>query len=325
MLIKFYHHHAMYNFVFMKIEQYISRLLYRYQCVTVPGFGAFLTEIQPAQLHESSNAFYPPKKLVSFNPNLKNNDGLLANHISQSEKIGYEAAVEAIYSEVDIWKNILEINQKFTLKNIGELSLNSERNVVFTPYDQNNYLTQSFGLNSFVSPAIKREVYKEEVEAIEEKAPIFFTPETREKKSYLKYAAIFVLALTAAGSIGFKLHSDNVAAETLIVEKQVQQEVQNKIQQATFFIENPMPAVTLTIKEEKMPYHVVAGAFRNEQNADKKFEQLSKMGFKPRRLEPNKHGLYPVVYGSYPTYTEAWKAKVQIQKAHNPDAWLLIK
>jgi len=52
MLIKFYHHHAMYNFVFMKIEQYISRLLYRYQCVTVPGFGAFLTEIQPAQLHE---------------------------------------------------------------------------------------------------------------------------------------------------------------------------------------------------------------------------------------------------------------------------------
>ena len=58
----------------MKIEDSISQLLYRYQCVTVPGFGAFLTEFQSAQLHENSNTFYPPKKLISFNPYLKNYD-----------------------------------------------------------------------------------------------------------------------------------------------------------------------------------------------------------------------------------------------------------
>jgi CCDC81-like prokaryotic HU domain 1 len=75
----------MYNFVAMKIESYIAQLLYRYQCVTVPGFGAFLTEIQSAQLNVNSNSFYPPKKLVSFNSFLKNNDGLLANHIAQAE------------------------------------------------------------------------------------------------------------------------------------------------------------------------------------------------------------------------------------------------
>jgi hypothetical protein len=66
----------------MKIEQYISQLLYRHQCVTVPGFGAFLTEIQSAHLHENTNSFYPPKKVISFNSHLKNNDGLLANHIA---------------------------------------------------------------------------------------------------------------------------------------------------------------------------------------------------------------------------------------------------
>ena len=91
----------------MKIEQYISQLLYRYQCVTVPGFGAFLTEIQSAQLHESSNSFYPPKKMISFNSYLKNNDGLLANHIAQSEKTSYEYAVSAIQYEVlTLEKNI---------------------------------------------------------------------------------------------------------------------------------------------------------------------------------------------------------------------------
>ena len=74
----------------MNIESYIAQLLYRYQCVTVPGFGAFLTEIQSAQLIESSHSFFPPKKVISFNAHLKNNDGLLANHIAQAEKTSYE-------------------------------------------------------------------------------------------------------------------------------------------------------------------------------------------------------------------------------------------
>lgn len=309
----------------MKIEQYISQLLYRYQCVTVPGFGAFLTETQSAQLHESSNAFYPPKKLISFNSYLKNNDGLLANHIAQSEKTTYEDAVEAIHSEVGIWKNILEINERFTLKNIGELSLNPEKKVVFSPYEQQNYLTDAFGLNSFVSPTIKRESYKQETEILEEKAPIIFTPEKRKSRTFLKYTAVFVLAMTAAGSIGFKLYQDHVTENTLLVQTEVQKQVQNKIQEATFFIENPMPAVTLTVKEDRMPYHVVAGAFRKEENAQKIYQELSDMGYKSRRLPQNKHGLFPVLYGSYPTYHEAWQAMSKIQKSHNPDAWLLIK
>src|SRR6476660_10324715 len=133
----------------MKIEQYISQLLYRYQCVTVPGFGAFLTETQPAHIHESSNAFYPPKKVISFNSYIRHNDGLLANHIATAERTAYDTALDAIQSEVGIWKEILDINGKFTLKNIGELSLNAEKNVVFSPYEQLNYLTDAFGLNSF--------------------------------------------------------------------------------------------------------------------------------------------------------------------------------
>ena len=309
----------------MKIEQHISQLLYRYQCVTVPGFGAFLTEIQPAELNESSNAFYPPKKLISFNALLKNNDGLLANYIARTEKTTYESAVESIRSEVGIWKNILQINDKFILKNIGEITLNSERNFVFTPYDQLNYLKDAFGLNSFVSPTIKRESYREEVEILEDKVPIQFTPEKRKARSYLKYTAVAVLTIATAGSIGYKVYHDKSQQNNLVLQTEVQKEVQNKIQEATFFIENPMPAVTLTVTEDKMPYHVVAGAFRKEANAEKIYEDLSNMGYKARRLEANKHGLFPVLYGSYPSYKEAWRAMSKIKKSHNPDAWLLIK
>ena len=311
----------------MKMEHHISQLLYRYQCVSVPGFGAFLTEIQSARLNESAASFYPPRKVVSFNFHLKNNDGLLANHISQAEKITYEDAVKNIESEVSNWKYQLQQSQTLQIKNIGQFAINSENNLVFESFDSLNYLTDSFGLSTFVSPKIQREIYKQEVEALEEKAPILFTPEKR-KNSYLKYAAVFVLGLGAAGFFGNNYYNDyqnTVASEQLMVEKSVQQKVENKIQEATFFIESPLPAVKLTVKEEKMAYHIVAGAFRNEANAQKIYERLSKKGFKSRRIEQNKHGLHPVLYGSFSTYAEAQKEMSKIQKTENREAWLLIK
>lgn len=309
----------------MKIEQYISQLLYRYQCVTVPGFGAFLTEFQSAQLDESSHSFYPPKKMISFNPFIKNNDGLLANHLAEAEKISYEIAVNTIQNEVSHWKTKIQEFGNFSIKNIGDFSLNSERNIVFVPADQINYLKESFGLSSFVSPSVKREVYKEEIEQLEEQAPLIFTPEKRRNYSVLKYAAFFLLSAGIAGTVGYKFYEKKIAEETLIVQTNVQKKVNQKIQEATFYISNPLPSVTLTVPAEKMPYHVVAGVFRIETNAEEHYQRLLKLGFKALRLAPNKHGLFPVLYGSYPSYTEAQQAIKDIHKLDNKDAWLLIE
>ena len=312
----------------MKIELYIAQLLYRYQCVTVPGLGAFLTEIQSAQLNESSNSFFPPKKMISFNANLKNNDGLLANHIAQAEKTSYEYAVSAIQYEVFNWKKALEENGVYAIKNVGDLCLNGDSNILFTPYDQTNYLTNSFGLSPFVSPLVKREIFEQKIQAIEEKEPIVLIPETRRMNPYLKYAAIFVLGLGITGSVGYPLYQNQIATQTTLVETAVQKQVQNKIQEATFFIKSPIPAVTLSVKsaaEVKMSYHIMAGVYREEKNAQKTFNQLIRLGYKARRIAPNRHGLFPVLYGSYVTIADAEKAKKEIQKKHNPEAWILIQ
>ncbi|WP_264520079.1 SPOR domain-containing protein [Flavobacterium sp. N1994] len=312
----------------MKIEHYISQLLYRYQCVTVPGFGAFLTEFQSAQLNESSNSFYPPKKLISFNPFIKNNDGLLANHLAEAEKIPYEIAVNAIQNEVSHWKTKIQELGNYSIKNIGDFSLNSEMNIVFVPTDQINYHTASFGLSSFVSPSVKREVYKEEIEQLEEKAPILFTPEKRSNYTGLKYAAVFLVAAGIAGTFGYKFYENKIAEETLLVQTNVQKKVNQKIQEATFYISNPLPSVTLTVPSpsEKMPYCVVAGAFRIESNAEEQYQRLIKLGFtNAKRLAPNKHGLFPVLYGSYTSYSEAHQVMKDIQKLDNKEAWLLIQ
>ncbi len=311
----------------MKMDLYISQLLYRYQCVTVPGFGAFLTEIQSAHLNESSHSFYPPKKLVSFNSYLKNNDGLLANHLAKSEKISYDAAVSIIENQVVNWRSKLQELETITLKNIGEFSLNTEKSLVFTPFDSVNYLTESFGLTTYISPAIKREVLQQVANLKEDTEVVQLVPETRSNP-FLKYAAIFVVSaglLGAGGVLGNNYYQQKIQEETLAVQTKVQKQVEQKIQEATFVISNPIPAVTLTVNNAKTPYHIVAGAFLSEENADKMYDELIHLGYPAKRIQKNQHGLYPVIYKSYASYSEAQTEMQRIKKSHNPEAWVLIE
>jgi hypothetical protein len=282
-----------------------------------------------AHVTGSASSFFPPKKVVSFNANVKNNDGLLANHVALQEKMSYELAVIKIGDVVNEWTYLLQNRNRVVLKNIGEISVNNEMNWVFEPANTVNYLTDSFGLTPFVSPEITRVVLKQEVEALEEKAPIIFTPERKRDYSYLKYAAVFVVML-GAGGFGYKTYYDQqITNQTLLVEKNVQEKVQQQIQQATFLISNPVEAVELSVAapiEEKMPYHLVAGAYRSEENANKAIAELKASGFENAKMLPlNKHNLYPVVYASFKTLNEAQIERKNIQKSHNEEAWLMIE
>ena len=133
----------------MRLDNYISDLLYRYECVILPGFGAFLTHYQPAQIHESTDAFYPPCKVVSFNRQLQSNDGLLADHLAKAKGIDYAEAISDIRSYTRFLEHELEAGKTISLESIGSLTINETKNLVFEPAVQNNYLTDSFGLAQF--------------------------------------------------------------------------------------------------------------------------------------------------------------------------------
>ena len=312
----------------MKIEFYISQLLYRYQCVTVPGFGAFLAETHSAQLQEVSHSFYPPRKVISFNGLLKNNDGLLANHVAVSEKIPYEEALHIIEKDVALLKESLSENKRVFLKNIGELSLNSEGNLVFIAVETVNYLTTSFGLTSFVSPSIKRIFYSEKIDDIEELIPASFVTERKNRIIPVKYAAaLFVgFGLVLGGVWAKNEYEKRIEEQTLLVQAAVQKKVNQKIQEATFFIENPLSSISATsVKEEKMPYHIVAGSFRKESNARVVYKELIRLGYKAKILPQNERGLFPVFYQSFSNATEAETKLKEIRKNHNPEAWVMVK
>ena len=187
----------------MTLANYISDLLYRYECVIVPNFGGFVSNDISARVNNFTHTFYPPTKQLTFNSHLKKNDGLLANYMASAENISYAKAITAIENEVESWKQLLH-NEALELDAIGVFSLNKEGKPVFEPDVTSNYLTSSFGLSTFVSPAVKRLTYKEKVAAIKP-IPLYIEAEKTRRKTpvFLKYAATVAL-MFALGSVGWK-------------------------------------------------------------------------------------------------------------------------
>ncbi len=148
----------------MKIAKYISNLLFEYECIVIPGLGGFITKEIPASIHPTQHSFSPPSKEVVFNIHLKTNDGLLINHLAQSENISYTDSKLRVDNFVNKCKTAFEKGKKIRFHKIGVLYKNDEENIQFEPDKSQNYLADSFGLTSFISPAIKRETTRQKIE-----------------------------------------------------------------------------------------------------------------------------------------------------------------
>ena len=94
-------------------------------------------------------------------------------------------------------------------------------------------------------------MYKEQVTALEEKAPIAITPE-RRNTGWLKYAAIALIGLSIIGA-GYTYVKD-VEAHNLASQEEAKELLDTKIQEATFVIDNPLPAITLELIQPQGNY-----------------------------------------------------------------------
>lgn len=316
----------------MVLEHYIGELLYRYNCVVVPTFGAFLAQRTPAFVNETTNTFFAPSKSIGFNEQLISNDGLLVSHIAAVENTSFEIILSKIEVSVKQWKLQLSQGEKLTLEAIGVLWTNDAGKIQFQPYQDVNYLTSSFGLAPFKAVPVLRETLKEEVVQIEEQVPFVFSPERRETRSfrpYFKYAAIFLLALST-GLTGYRLYDKNRVNEQLAWQE-AQQTVAKQIQEATFFDTSPLELPTVSVnatsisdKTPEAPQHyIVAGAFRIKANADRKIDALRNKGYNASYYGTNAYGLHVVTYDSHTDAKDALKALREIKRTESADAWLL--
>lgn len=130
----------------MELENYLKQLLYQHDCVIVPGLGGFVCAHKKIEFNVQAGFIMPARKTVAFNQNLNNNDGLLANHLVQKEKIGFTKALENINAWVGRLNQILNEGETVNIDGLGSLSLNTEKKVVFVPFADVNFSTETYGL-----------------------------------------------------------------------------------------------------------------------------------------------------------------------------------
>ncbi|MBK43214.1 MAG: sporulation protein [Flavobacteriaceae bacterium] len=305
----------------MYLGKFISDLLYRHDCVVVPNFGAFITQKTTAKINFERNEFYPPRKNITFNTELKNNDGILAGYMAEKKNISYGKALSKIEKEVSKLNKYLADNNEIEFEKIGTLILLSTGKVSLKPSNKINYLNESFGLSQFISPQISRN--KNSFESSDNN--IDKIKKQQFLKTFTKYAAVIIVAIGLATFIGLNTYIKYIDKHNAIAEQKAEELMSSKMNKATFTLSAPLPAININVTQLEEKYHVIAGAFRFKKNCNKKLRQLKRLGFNARAVGQNQYGLYQVAFESYHSRAKAEKGLHKIKKNQDSSAWLLIK
>lgn len=114
---------------------HIEYLLHSHDCVIVPEWGAFIVQRENASICVDTSTIIPPHVSISFNPEIKHNDGLLALSISRKNDISYESAVSIMKTAVEDLKARFESYGELDFGVIGIFQKEHNRKV-FRPNDR---------------------------------------------------------------------------------------------------------------------------------------------------------------------------------------------
>ena len=146
----------------MRLEKNICQLLFQYDCVIVPNFGAFITYPSPSIINKEENIINPPFKKVNFSTNITTDDGILKKSYAKNEKVDLETAGLLLDRDITQWNSILSKQQPIFLEKIGILRKNENHELEFEAHTSINFL--AFGSKpiqpNFVLPQTNQKIVK---------------------------------------------------------------------------------------------------------------------------------------------------------------------
>lgn len=126
----------------------IKEQLFFNNYLVLPNFGGFVLKSNPSHFSASGGLLVPPSKTVSFNAQLKQNDGILAIWLQKALKCHASEALNHLTDFSEFCTGILNAKRRLALEGIGFFYLDFENNICFEPQQDSNFLTKSFGLGS---------------------------------------------------------------------------------------------------------------------------------------------------------------------------------
>jgi cell division septation protein DedD len=348
----------------MGLDLFIKERLYTSDCVIVPGLGGFVVQHKSASMQPSRNAFNPPSRHVLFNANLRSVDGDFIRYVAGRKGISYNRAVTWIDEEVSRIREQLAFGVVVPFGTIGKFLLNENRTVAFEPDSQHNFLDESFGLSSIQSPAIRREQEGARVRSLFGRKDRRRSLKLVEVLSAAAILAILLFNPRVIDSVNTGLAEMLPVREWTsepVTEKPAEEKVTEPstdestlpMQDSIHFPADPLaqpvepiapadttevvtPATTIHAAVAPEPtavstasaihtYHIIAGCFRIEENANRLVSQASAAGFQASVIGKNDMGLYVVSVFSSTDQRSVDQKLQEVRQNMEANAWVMVK
>lgn len=310
------------------LNAYIRDLLLLHDCVIIPGLGGFVGNYQSARKTEK-DYFMPPHKAIAFNPQLKQNDGLLANTIVAIEKVSYEQAMKRIETFVECLKKELKAKGSYTISNVGKLAYSNENRLLFTPDSTTNFLLSPVGMEAFyITPLPKTQIEKVNKKYSTNTTASSFTFPILRKVLVAGVSGFALLSLLlnpgefqnlTLSSIAPTIHNESIETVTPIP-RIVNETISTSVSETEVNTEIEQNINKTTIVKK---YHVVVGCFSMKENAEIQKSKLAEQYINVNIFN-YKDGLTGVSAGSFETFKEAKTLMDELRNSGNaPSAWIL--
>lgn len=185
-----------------ELSRHIERLLLAHDCVVVPQFGGFVTMATYATREETEGLFFPPIRVVRFNPDLMEDDGLLLADVREQRHCSDTEAKRHIQHMVLNLRQQLLADGQADFGSIGIFTQDEDGRVSFSPCQAGVITPAYFGLDAFAMPKLtaaqRSGKHRAEQQALEDEQESNSTHITirisrRSLKNALAAAAIIVL------------------------------------------------------------------------------------------------------------------------------------
>lgn len=339
------------------IIQAIVALLYDHDVVTVPGLGAFVRHNEGAHVNVITNEFERPTSSLSFDPQQREENSLIADYLVSHGNVTEEEAKQQIAVFVSECYAKLMGGDTLNFPEVGDLHYNEQQEIVFESLASNNFNGDAFGLSDIhPNPIFTAEAgqdWKEQVARQNKdkntRMTVGIDDDNRRKTWWIWLLLVLLVAAVALWyfmrepenpePVVMPDSADTVMAkdtsshplDTIITSDTLQIQIDSLKNDGDSLVK---PAVD-TVKEPVNPFKaidppeeakaiIVGGCFSVEENAANMVSAAMEQGYADAFVMKRGRMFY-VCYGQFVTVADAKAVLPEVRSAYNNKAWILTK
>ena len=337
------------------IIQAIAALLYDHDVVTVPGLGAFVRHNEGARVNVITNEFEKPTSSISFDPQQREENSLIADYLVSHGNVTEEEAKQQIAAFVSECYAKLMGGDTLNFPEVGDLRFNEQQEMVFESLASNNFNGDAFGLSDIhPKPIFSAETgqdWKEQVTRQNKDKNTLMTLGTDDDSHHKTWWIwLLLLLLAAAVAVWYFMpepgkpepvvvldpadtvtvkDTSNQSLDTIITSDTLQIPVDSLknngdslVKPAVDTVKEPVNPLKAIDPPEEAKAIIVGGCFSVEENAAKMVSTAMEQGCADAFVM-KKGKMFYVCYGQFVTVADAKAVLPEIRSAYNNKAWIL--